>query len=393
MRPWLLVSGDFVKTGGMDRANFALADFLARSGEEVHLVAHRADPELLARANVTLHLAPKPLNSYYLGRLWIDRLGRKWARRIARRNGRVVVNGGNCLWGDVNWVHYVHAAYEPRLSGGVVRQALHAWKRRAFLREEHRALTTARIVIANSQRTRRDLVERLSLDDSRIAITYYGTDPSSFRCATTVERAQTRAALNLPVDRSIALFVGALGDRRKAFDTVFDAWRLLRAGMPNWDCLLAVVGQGAEVPAWQERAAAAGLADQIRFLGFRSDVPQIVRAVDVMVAPARYEAYGLAVHEALCSGVPAVVSACSGVCERYPAELRDLLVQDPGDPAELAGRLQRWLAARTAIRATMLGISQSLRQWTWDHMAQEMVRRIMESAPAPAATAPLRMSA
>jgi hypothetical protein len=38
MKPYLLVTGDFVKTGGMDRANYALAHYLARQGGEVHLV-------------------------------------------------------------------------------------------------------------------------------------------------------------------------------------------------------------------------------------------------------------------------------------------------------------------------------------------------------------------
>ena len=50
--PFLLVSGDFVQTGGMDLGNFHLARYLARQGETVHLVSHRVDPELLAYPNV-----------------------------------------------------------------------------------------------------------------------------------------------------------------------------------------------------------------------------------------------------------------------------------------------------------------------------------------------------
>ena len=42
MTPFVLVTGDFVHTGGMDAANFALARYLGRSGAGVHLVAHRA---------------------------------------------------------------------------------------------------------------------------------------------------------------------------------------------------------------------------------------------------------------------------------------------------------------------------------------------------------------
>jgi hypothetical protein len=68
MKSYLLVTGDFVRTGGMDRANFALADYLARQGEQVHLVAHRVAPELLAYPNVTFHRVPKVANSYLLSR-------------------------------------------------------------------------------------------------------------------------------------------------------------------------------------------------------------------------------------------------------------------------------------------------------------------------------------
>src|SRR5208337_2677613 len=38
MKPFLLISGDFVKTGGMDRANHALATYLANSKIETHIV-------------------------------------------------------------------------------------------------------------------------------------------------------------------------------------------------------------------------------------------------------------------------------------------------------------------------------------------------------------------
>ena len=87
-----------------------------------------------------------------------------------------------------------------------------------------------------------------------------------------------------------------------------------RAGTPTWSSS----GTGAELPAWRQRAQAAGLGDRMRFLGFRSDVPEILAALDALVHPARYEAYGLSVHEALCRGVPAIVSASAGVAERIP---------------------------------------------------------------------------
>jgi glycosyltransferase involved in cell wall biosynthesis len=373
MKPWLIVTGDFVRTGGMDVANHALATYLARAGHEVHLVAHRVADDLRALSNVHVHEARKPLDSYYLGRKYLDRLGRRWAARVADRGGRVVVNGGNCLWGDINWVHYVHAAYAPAVAGSAAKRLTHAWKRSAFLAEERAALAEARVVVTASHATRRHLRQHLGVPDAKVRTVYYGTDAELARPATALERATIRGRLGWPNGAPVALFVGALGDRRKGFDTVLEAWRMLewrRAG----EVRLAVVGRGAELPAWQARVDRAGLASKITFLGFRSDVPELMRAADVLVAPARYEPYGLGVHEALCSGTPAIASACSGVAEKYPAELRDLLLANPDDAGRLADGIVRWMADRVRYRGILQGVSQSLRSWTWDHMAEALVR-------------------
>src|SRR5262249_8967970 len=122
-RRWVLVSGDFTPLGGMDRANHALAGYLARrEGAEVHLVTHRAWDDLVALPGVRVHRVARPAGSHLLGMPLLARAGRRWARRLAAEGARVVVNGGNCAWGDINWVHYVHAAWVPRQGGGLVRR-------------------------------------------------------------------------------------------------------------------------------------------------------------------------------------------------------------------------------------------------------------------------------
>jgi glycosyltransferase involved in cell wall biosynthesis len=174
-------------------------------------------------------------------------------------------------------------------------------------------------------------------------------------------------------------FVGALGDRRKAFDTVFDAWSLL-CERRDWDADLIVVGSGAELPAWQERTRAKGLGSRIRFLGFRSDVPGVVAAFDALVHPARYEAYGLSVHEALCRGVPALVTAKAGVAERYPAGLSDLLMADPSDSGELSERLRAWRGNLERIQRLVMPLSATLRARTWSHMSAEIASLVDRAA-------------
>src|SRR4051812_7077902 len=59
----LLVSGDFVQTGGMDMPNFAVAHYLAERGVSVQLVAFRVADELAGHTNVHWTRVPKPLRS------------------------------------------------------------------------------------------------------------------------------------------------------------------------------------------------------------------------------------------------------------------------------------------------------------------------------------------
>jgi glycosyltransferase involved in cell wall biosynthesis len=382
MTPYVLVSNDAVRTGGMDWANYALAAYLADQGHEVHLVAHRIDPGLLAHPNVRPHHVPKIANSYLLGGPLLDRVGRYWAAKIARRGGRVLVNGGNCRYGDANWVHYVHAAYTPRVHAGLLHRLKNRVAHRRFLWEESQVLHRAKVVLANSERTRRDLIERLGLPGPRVFTVYYGTDPDLFRPADPAERATVRAQMGWPADTPYMAFIGGLGDDRKGFDTLFTAWLALCQD-PAWDARLVVIGTGASLPAWRARAAAAGVGARVQFLGFRTDVPDLLRACDALVAPTRYEAYGLGVQEALCCGLPALVTRTAGVAERYPSELHDLLLPDPDDPGDLVARLRAWRAGRHRYREPVRRLADTLRAYTWRHMAAR-ITSILDGIPCPA---------
>jgi glycosyltransferase involved in cell wall biosynthesis len=214
------------------------------------------------------------------------------------------------------------------------------------------------------------VIAHLAVVPERVVTVYYGTDPATFRPPTAAERAEARARLGWADDRPAVAFVGALGDRRKGFDTLLGAWRRL-AREPGWDARLVVVGAGATLAGW--RRAAGDLGNSVTFLGFRTDVPQVLWACDALVSPTRYEAYGLNVHEALCCALPAFVSQGAGVAERYPDELSDLLLPDPEDEADLAARLRAWHAEPKRFVPALEALSASLRAYTWDDMAEELV--------------------
>jgi glycosyltransferase involved in cell wall biosynthesis len=371
MKPWLVVAGDFTPFGGMDVANYELARHLATRGD-VHLVTHRAWPDLSRLPSVTIHRVRRPFGSHALGSPWLSREGRRVWRALAPSRVQAIVNGGNCAVGAVTWVHYVHAAYAPTTAGSAMRRMKAASLHRRDVAAERRVIRAARLVICNSLRTRDDVVDRIGADPSRVHVVYYGSDEARFSTVSTEERAAAKRALGCAPERPLVGFVGALGDRRKAFDVVFAAWTDL-CRRTDWDADLVVAGAGSELAQWRARAGSAGIAARVRLVGFRANMPEVFAALDAVVHPARYEAYGLSVHEAICRGVPAFVSRSAGVAERYPADLDDLLIDDPNDAAALAAQLLQWRGRADEIRGRVAPLSRTLRGRSWDTMAAEIV--------------------
>lgn len=382
--PWTIVCGGFHRDGGMDRANGELARYLAESGAQVHLATYRVDEEFAALPNVHVYLAERPAGSFFLARRRLARLGRSVACRVLAEapDARVVVNGTNCAWRDINWIHYVHGAWRGGAAGPRWFRIKNRISRARDVSLERRLLPRSRILIANSERTRRDLIECCGVAPERVRTVYLGCGPE-WRAVSAERRAAARAALHAPIEGDVVAFVGAFGhDQRKGFDTLWAAWREL-ARDPSWTATLLAAGGGRGLERWRAAVAQAGLADRVRILGFTREVPELIAAADLLVSPVRYESYGLNVHEALCSGVPAIVSRAAGVAERYPAELEDLLLSDPEDSRDLAARLLRWRARREAVARQVAALGARLRAYTWRHMAAALVAAVT-TAPADA---------
>lgn len=370
MTSWLIASGDFTALGGMDRANHAQARYLAARGDQVHLVAHRVSEDLRALPGVHVHEVRRPLGAHLLGAPLLAREARR-QMRVLGPAARTLVNGGNAACGTATWIHYLHAVHAPAVEASLRTRVSACLGRRYYLHRERAVLTRAPLVICNSRRTAEDVRRHYGVPDARIRVAYYGVDANVFGPVAPEERRAARAALGLDADRRAAVFIGALGDRRKGFDALFDAWRQL-AAQPGWDVDLVVAGTGAERGAWERRAAGAGLGAAIRFLGFRRDIAAVIAAADVLVHPARYEAYGLGVHEAICRGVPAIVTASAGIAERYPESLRDLLVPEPIGAAALAAALRVWRSDPDAWSCRTAPFGAALRARSWDAMAAEI---------------------
>ena len=143
-------------------------------------------------------------------------------------------------------------------------------------------------------------------------------------------RMEARQRLGLPADRTFVTCVAR-------FHPVKDHAMLLRAfaraasDLPKAELLLA--GDGPQRGALTGQAADLGIAERVRFLGVRDDVPDVLRASDIFALTSVSEAASLTLLEAMACRLPVVVTAVGGNPEIVEHERNGFLVPRGDDRA------------------------------------------------------------
>jgi glycosyltransferase involved in cell wall biosynthesis len=187
-------------------------------------------------------------------------------------------------------------------------------------------------VIGVSDAVRDDILKNnWGLSADKVVTVYNGIDPSPFleECS----REDARESL-LPGGGDGCWF-GTLGrlSEVKNQRTLLRAFARVSAVEPKARLFLAGRGElEGELKALSERL---GLTEKVVFLGFRRDVPQILRALDVFVLPSLREGLPLSLMEAMCSALPVLASRVGGIPELFgDADMGKLI--DPKDEKGLA---------------------------------------------------------
>jgi glycosyltransferase involved in cell wall biosynthesis len=177
------------------------------------------------------------------------------------------------------------------------------------------------------------------------------------RYATAPDRRALRAALGLDPSRRYVVCIARFHPV-KDHRMLIDAFAQVAARCPDADLLLA--GDGPLRRDLEAQAASLNIAGRVRFLGVRSDVPDLLAAADVFALTSVSEAASLTLLEAMASGLPVVVTAVGGNPE-IVRQGKDGYLVPRGDAHEAAAMIVRLLegsaqasamgdAARTRVR-------------------------------------------
>lgn len=229
-----------------------------------------------------------------------------------------------------------------------------------------RSVARADLVLADSDATRRDLIELFRTPPDRVQTLYSGYDAMFHPITDETELQRVRAAHKL--EKPFLVHVGTI-EPRKNIARLIEAY----ARLPQRREIDLVIAGGRgwmydEIEAAPQKF---GVSESVRFLGFTpdADLPALYSLAELVAYPSLYEGFGLPVLEAMACGAAVVTSNNSSI----PEVAGDAAVMiDAHDTDAIAGAMQRVLDDRKWRAALQeKGIRQA-RKFSWDKSAREL---------------------
>jgi glycosyltransferase involved in cell wall biosynthesis len=213
----------------------------------------------------------------------------------------------------------------------------------------------------------RDTLIRAGARPERVVTVLNGIDPARFT-RTATQGAAVRSEFGLTSDMVLIGSVGRL-EHQKRFDLLIDAFADLHRTRPELRLLIA--GDGSLRETLASQVTATGLGSSCIIAGHRTDIIEVVQALDLFVQASDYEGTPNSVLEAMALGTPVVATTAGGTHQLISDGVHGRLV--PPGRADLIGRaiaealsdraaMQRWAAAARAQVETELSFETRMRR-------------------------------
>lgn len=265
---------------------------------------------------------------------------------------------------------------------------LRRWKVRSAQVLDATTARVARRFHAISTPVAEGVGRRLRIPKARIDVIPRGRDPEELGRRSPARRERVRARLGVPNGVPV-LLIASRHEWSKGIDQALEAMPRILEGRPN--ALLVVAGKhGNQTQRLLMQVATLGIDASVRFLGVRSDVPDLLCAADVFILPSRWEGLGGVLIEAMALEAPIVASDLPAVRELLLGGACGLL-SDASAPSGLsAGILACLDDAPSAAARAAFGFSHFSDALTVSRIAARMAsfyERAMSKTTSPADSA------
>lgn len=204
------------------------------------------------------------------------------------------------------------------------------WYHRLF---ERMALSVTDVRIAVSRDILDLRLEHEHTPPSKIRLVHNAVDPRAFEIG---EEVRTARRKELGVESKFVIgTVGRLVDA-KAYDLLLEVAEDVCTERP--DARFVLVGEGRLGESLRRLAESRGLSDKVLFLGKRTDIPDLMAAMDLYLITSKREGLPLALIEAMMSARPIVSTSVGGIPDTISSEREGILVQ-PGARSGLSGAI------------------------------------------------------
>ncbi len=224
-------------------------------------------------------------------------------------------------------------------------------------------------ILSIAEAQKQYLIEHEGVAAEQITIIRNGIPPLDADALPSPQAA--REKLGIGSDDTPVIGILAMLRPEKAHENFLEAARLVRQHLPR--AVFLIVGGGPRQAELERLAADLGIADQVKFLGVRSDVPEILPAFDlsVLASHPKVETLPLSQMEAMSLGIPVVATKVGALHELIDEGVEGHLVPT-GDPSALADAMVALLADPDRHRAAgQAARKRVLAEFTATRMARE----------------------
>ncbi len=295
----------------------------------------------------------------------------------ARQRNCVTLSHGDSFVGDIFVAHSCHwAAIHSKIRQGEklwVLNPMHWFvlAREAWLCRKNRfryLVSVSNSVAKEYRHYHRVPPERIKIIPNGVSIERFSPERRG------MFRQQILDDLRLPDNSFLLLFVGN-EFRRKGLELPIRALPHVKSG--EQEIALIVIGHD-NAEHFRSVAGKCGVAKKIHFLGPRNDTERFMAAADIFVFPTDYEPFGLAVLEAMASGIPVLATETGGIVDYFEDNTNGLFIKR--EPEDIAEKISSLL--KDPLRRKEMGIAarKTAEKFSWDRIASQYLELIRQAA-------------